>query len=47
MDDAAARLRALVPATLATAQEGGVAVGDLGAQIPDAEWEKIANELFL
>jgi len=47
MDDAAARLRALVPATLATAQEGGVAVGDLGAQIPDAEWEKIASELFL
>jgi glycine cleavage system H lipoate-binding protein len=47
MDDAAARLRALVPATLATAQEGGVAVGDLAAQIPEGDWEKIASELFL
>jgi glycine cleavage system H protein len=47
MDDAAARLRSLVPATLATAQEGGVAVDDLVKQIPEAEWEKVAKELFL
>jgi glycine cleavage system H protein len=47
MDDAAARLRALVPATAATAQEGGVAVDDLVAHIPDADWEKVAKELFL
>ncbi|HEV2721716.1 MAG TPA: glycine cleavage system protein H [Thermoanaerobaculia bacterium] len=47
MDDAAARLRALVPATAATAQEGGVAVSDLAAQIPDADFDKVAKELFL
>jgi glycine cleavage system H protein len=47
MDDAAARLRTLIPASLATAQEGGVAVDDLVAQIPEADWEKVAKELFL
>ena len=47
MDDAAARLRTLIPTTLATAQEGGVAVDDLVKQIPDADWEKVAKELFL
>jgi len=47
MDDAAARLRNLIPATLATAQEGGIAVDDLVKQIPDADWEKVAKELFL
>jgi glycine cleavage system H lipoate-binding protein len=47
MDDAAARLRTLVPASLATAQEGGVAVDDLVKQIPEADWERVAKELFL
>src|ERR1041385_7032417 len=40
MDDAAARLRTLVPASLATAQGGGVAVDDLVKQIPEADWER-------
>jgi len=47
MDDAAARLRTLIPAGLATAQEGGVAVDDLVAQMPEADWEKVGKELFL
>ena len=47
MDDAAARLRALVPAAAATAQDGGLAVDDLAAQIPDAAWETLSKELFL
>jgi glycine cleavage system H lipoate-binding protein len=47
MDDAAARLRTLLPATAATAQEGGVAVDDLVAHIPDADWQTVAKEFFL
>lgn len=47
MDDAAARLRTLIPATAATAQEGGLAVDDLVKQIPEADWEKMTKELFL
>ena len=47
MDDAAARLRTLIPASLATAQEGGVAIDNLVAQIPEADWQKVAKELFL
>ncbi len=47
MDDTAARLRTLLPATAATAQEGGVAMDDLVSHIPDADWEKVAKEFFL
>ena len=48
MDDTAARLRALMPAPAgALAQEGGVAIDDVLASIPDADWKKAAQEFFL
>jgi hypothetical protein len=31
----------------ALAQDGGVAVNDLSAQIPDQEWLPLAKEFFL
>lgn len=47
MDDAAARLRALTPATAgAYAQDGGVAVDNVLDQIPEAGWETTTRELF-
>lgn len=48
MEDAAARLRALMPMPAgALAQEGGVAVDDVLAAVPDADWKKAADEFFL
>jgi hypothetical protein len=31
----------------ALAQDGGVAVNDLGSTLPDDQWVKIAREFFL
>ncbi|HEU4522271.1 MAG TPA: glycine cleavage system protein H [Thermoanaerobaculia bacterium] len=48
MDETAAKLRALMPAPAgALAQEGGVAIDDALAAIPDADWQKAAKEFFL
>lgn len=47
MDDAAARLRMLALPAAATAQEGGLAVGNIIDELPEADWTKITNELFL
>jgi len=49
MDDAAARLRALVTVTpgIAMAQDGGIAVDDVLNHVPAEEWEKVAREFFL
>lgn len=50
MDDTAARLRALMPmpeGALAHAQEGGLAIDDLFAAIPDADWKKVNEDFFL
>ena len=52
MDDTAARLRALMPMpepalALAHAQEGGVAIEDVLAAIPDADWKKVNEDFFL
>jgi glycine cleavage system H lipoate-binding protein len=47
-EESALRLQRLVPATLgALAQDGGVAVDNLEAQIPDKEWATLAKEFFL
>ncbi len=47
-EEAAARLQRRVPSmALAVAQDGGVAVDDLGAQIPDQDWSEVAHEFFL
>lgn len=48
MEDAAARLRSMMPApALVTAQDGGLAVKDLTAELKDTDWEKITHEFFL
>jgi glycine cleavage system H protein len=48
MEEAASRLRLRMPTALgALAQDGGVAVDDLAAQIPDANWLSLAKEFFL
>jgi glycine cleavage system H protein len=48
MDDAAAKLRAfVVTPQLATAHDGGMAMTDVFEQIPAADREKAAKELFL
>ena len=48
MDEAAARLSARMPALAgAVAQDGGLAVSDLSAQLPEAEWEALTREFFL
>lgn len=50
MKDAADRLRLRIPATAtagAVAQDGGVAVADLGGQISDEAWAEVAHEFFL
>jgi glycine cleavage system H protein len=47
MDDAAARLRAIAMPEMALAQDGGMAVGNLIDQLPQADWEKLNRELFL
>ncbi len=48
MEDAAARLRAMIPATAgAFAQDGGIVTTNLLDQIPENDWPKAAKELFL
>ncbi|MBK5259756.1 MAG: glycine cleavage system protein H [Thermoanaerobaculia bacterium] len=48
MEDAATRLRAMMPAPAgAYAQDGGVAAGDLITQISDEAWPKVSREFFL
>ena len=47
-EESANRLQRRLPATLgALAQDGGVAVDNLTAQIPDQEWLPLAKEFFL
>ena len=48
MAEAAARLFAKMPAMAgAVAQDGGLAVHDLTAQLPDQKWEDVTKEFFL
>ncbi len=50
MKDAADKLRQRIPAMAtagAMAQDGGVALADLGGQIPDETWAEVAHEFFL
>ena len=48
MQEAAGRLQRRMPVALgALAQDGGVAVDNLTAQIPDQEWLPLAKEFFL
>jgi glycine cleavage system H protein len=48
-EESASRLQRRMPMALAgaLAQDGGVAVNDLSAQIPDQEWLPVAKEFFL
>jgi len=48
-EESASRLQRRMPMALAgaLAQDGGVAVNDLSAQIPDQEWLPLAKEFFL
>jgi len=47
-EESAMRLQGLVPNALgALAQDGGVAIDDLGAAIPAEQWAKITREFFL
>ena len=47
-EESASRLQRKMPMALgALAQDGGVAVDNLTAQIPNREWEAIAKEFFL
>jgi glycine cleavage system H lipoate-binding protein len=47
-EDSALRLRSRMPALAgAVAQDGGVAVDDLTAHIPDEDWAKVTKEFFL
>jgi glycine cleavage system H protein len=48
MEDAAARLRAMMPTPVAAvAQDGGTVVDDVASQMTPEEWEKAAHEFFL
>lgn len=47
MDDAAARLRAIASPAITTAQDGGMVVDNVIAQLPDKEWDKLTKEFFL
>lgn len=47
MDEAATRLRAIAMPGVATAQDGGMIVGQVLDQIPEADWAKINSEFFL
>jgi glycine cleavage system H lipoate-binding protein len=48
MEETALRLRALVPSAAgAVAQDGGMAVDDLAANLPDQEWARLTREFFL
>jgi glycine cleavage system H lipoate-binding protein len=48
-EESASRLQHRMPLAMAgaLAQDGGVAVNDLSAQIPDQEWLPLAKEFFL
>lgn len=48
-EESASRLQQRMPLAMAgaLAQDGGVAVNDLSAQIPDQEWLPLAKEFFL
>jgi glycine cleavage system H protein len=47
-EEASSRLQRRIPLTVgALAQDGGVAMNDLTAHIPDAEWAPLAKEFFL
>lgn len=47
-EDSALRLRSRMPALAgAVAQDGGVAVDDLSAHIPDQDWAELTKEFFL
>jgi glycine cleavage system H lipoate-binding protein len=48
-EEAASRLQRRMPLAFAgaLAQDGGVAINDLSAQIPDQEWLSLAKEFFL
>jgi glycine cleavage system H protein len=47
-EESSMRLQRLMPNALgALAQDGGVAVNDLGSTLPDDQWVKIAREFFL
>jgi len=48
MEEAAARLRAMMPAVAgAVAQDGGLAVDDLVSHLPDQKWTELTREFFL
>ncbi|HTR66189.1 MAG TPA: glycine cleavage system protein H [Terriglobales bacterium] len=48
MEEAARRLRMNMPTPAGVlAQDGGLAVDDLTAQLPDQDWAKVAREFFL
>ena len=48
LEEAAARLRLRMPALAgATLQDGGIAVDDLTAELPDAGWSELTREFFL
>lgn len=48
MADAANRLRARMPMLAgAVAQDGGLAIHDLSAQLPEEQWTKLTEEFFL
>jgi hypothetical protein len=47
-EESASRLQRRMPVALgALAQDGGVAMDNLAAQIPDKEWATLAKEFFL
>jgi hypothetical protein len=47
-EEAASRLQRRFPAALgALAQDGGVAMDNLAAQMPDQNWVELAREFFL
>jgi glycine cleavage system H protein len=47
-EDSALRLRTRMPALAgAVAQDGGVAVDDLAAHMPDEDWATLTKEFFL
>lgn len=46
-ESAAALRAAFAPSALATAQDGGVAMNDLGNQLPPEQWTRLEGELFL
>jgi glycine cleavage system H lipoate-binding protein len=48
MEQAATQLRATIPSTIgALAQDGGIALDDATAHLPDEDWAALAKEFFL